>query len=176
MIGAWMKTRHSLLLFWGRIAVYSLLLSGLWQTTSALGQDSSGGELKIEGTYITQLVLNGDDHHTEHLNAPHGNVSLPLDTYRIRAIELQGGYTCLPQSFASLGRITVTRDKPTVLKVGGPLQQVVKVERQGRVLVLNYELVGIGNEKYANTRRDNKPSFTIYEGQKAIASGQFEYG
>jgi hypothetical protein len=63
-----------------------------------------------------------------------------------------------------------------VLKLGAPLAQTVKVQRQGSVLVLNYELLGSGGEKYSGSNRSKPPTFTIYKGDKEIASDKFEYG
>jgi len=72
--------------------------------------------------------------------------------------------------------IDVGEDKPAVLKVGAPLKQILKAERQGRVLTLDYQLLGIGGENYVRDDRDNPPTFTVYKGDKKIASGTFEYG
>jgi hypothetical protein len=51
-------------------------------------------------------------------------------------------------------------------------QPAVTVERQGRLLVLNYEVPGQDVQSEPNS----PPGFAIYQGQKKIASGQFEYG
>jgi len=155
----------------------TLLLSGSWQARPAWGQDSARGELRIEGTHITKIILEGgDDSHREELSDPCGSVSLPVGTYRVQHIELQGGYACQAPGLVGLKSIAVMEGTPDVLKVGGPLRQEVKVRRQGRMLVLNYELLGIGGEKYSDTSRTKPPHFAVCKGDKAIASGQFEYG
>lgn len=72
--------------------------------------------------------------------------------------------------------MTIPKDEPAVFRVGAPLKQIVKVQRQGRGLVLNYELVGVGGEIYAAGDRDKVPTFTVYRGEEEIASDQFEFG
>jgi hypothetical protein len=63
-----------------------------------------------------------------------------------------------------------------MLKVGAPLKQTVRVQRQGGILVLNYELLGVGGEKYTGPDRSKPPTFTVYKGDKEIASDKFEFG
>jgi hypothetical protein len=48
----------------------------------------------------------------------------------------------------------------------------VTVERQGRLLVLRYRTTGEVTQNDPN----RPPAFAIYQGQRKIASGQFEYG
>jgi hypothetical protein len=92
-------------------------------------------------------------------------------------VHLEGDYVCY-----AYGRgiyddlITVDANKPAVLKIGGPLKQSVKVKRQGGVLVLSYELVGLGGETYTSRKRTSTPTFAVYKGDDALASGSFEYG
>jgi hypothetical protein len=141
--------------------------------------DGAKGELKIEGTHITKLVLgplDGSSRGGEWASLS-GSITLPAGTYRIDQIELQGGYAMSSSADSGdLTRIVVSPDKPAVLKAGGPLRQVIQVSRHGSVLTLNYELAGIGGEKYTGATTQSPPSFTIYKGNRAIGSGQFEYG
>ena len=135
------------------------------------------GELQIEGTHIARLVLRRDDNHTEEWSNLSGSIKLPGGMYRVEQLELRGGYTCQQQSLGGLGQITVTKDKPAVLKAGGPLRQIIEVDRRGRTLVLNYGLLGIGNETYvAPTLADSRATFAVYNGDKTIGAGAFEYG
>jgi hypothetical protein len=148
--------------------------------SAGLAQDQAEkatGELKIEGTHIARLVLRGDDNHTEDWTDLSGSINLPVGTYRVQRLELRDNCMCQPQSLTELGQITVSEDKPAGLKAGGPLRQTIDVRRQGRVLVLSYRLLGIGGETYATSRlSDRRPTFTVYKGDKALASGAFEYG
>jgi hypothetical protein len=52
----------------------------------------------------------------------------------------------------------------------------VTVERQGRLLVLNYGVPGEDAQSEPKSEPNSPPGFAIYEGQRKIASGQFEYG
>ena len=163
-LGSKTLTRRSALAVWMLLAA---AVSVGW------GQQPDKGELKIEGTHISRLVLERQDKHREEVSNPSGNITLPAGTYRVQQIELQGGY-----SHPSVGGpIIISPHAPAVLKAGGPILQVVHAERQGRMLVLNYELVGIGDEKYRPVMTpQGPPSFTVYKGDKVIASGRFEYG
>ena len=57
-----------------------------------------------------------------------------------------------------------------------PLQPVT-VEHQGRLLVLTYgPKPGAGALASPTSTRGESPRFAIYQGQRQIAAGQFEYG
>jgi hypothetical protein len=152
--------------------IATLMAAGV---SPALSSDAAKGELKIAGTQISRLVLAGKDNVPQEWSNLSGSVSLPVGIYGVQRIELQGGYSTY--SPGDLTKVTISADRPAVLKMGGPLQQRVRVERRGSALVLNYELVGIGDERYMSANRSpTPPSFTVYREDKAIASGRFEYG
>ncbi len=158
------------ILFFLGIAVY------LCEAQAAPEEDSALGELKLEGQYVNRLVLLHNDGRTERFDRPAQSISLPVGKYRLLEAHLQGGYTCRSSRPAIGDWVTITKDKPAVFKVGAPLEQIVKVQRQGTVLVLNYELTGVGGEVYAPGDRGKPPVFTICRGDREIASGQFEFG
>lgn len=139
-------------------------------------RDSAPGELKLEGKYIERLVLLRKDGHREEFNRPEETIRLPMGEYRLREVYLRGGYTCHAWRDSKINWVTVAPEKPAVLKVGAPLKQTVKVERRGRILVLDYELLGAGTEKYTSGDRSKPPTFTVYKGDKEIASDKFEFG
>ncbi len=59
---------------------------------------------------------------------------------------------------------------------GSPLQPVT-VEHHGRLLVLTYgPEPGAGGLASPTGARGEPPRFAVYQGQRQIASGQFEYG
>jgi hypothetical protein len=69
------------------------------------------------------------------------------------------------------------QDGPVILKSGGLLQPTVTVERHGRLLVLTYGPKSAdGGQLTTADPRGEPPGFTVYQGQRKIASGQFEYG
>jgi hypothetical protein len=157
------------------VLALGILLIAAAGVGSAQQADGGKGELRIEGTNISRLVLAGKDNVPQEWSNLSGSVSLPVGIYGVQRIELQGGYSTY--SPGDLTKVTISADKPTVLKAGGPLRQTVRIERRGSALVLNYELIGIGDERYMSANRSlTPPSFTVYRGDKAVASGRFEYG
>jgi hypothetical protein len=59
---------------------------------------------------------------------------------------------------------------------GGPVQPIT-VEHQGRLLVLTYgPKPSAGGLVSFTDPRGEPPRFAVYQGQRQIASGQFEYG
>ena len=52
----------------------------------------------------------------------------------------------------------------------------VTAKRQGRLLTLDCQLRDAGGRKYTSQTRTNPPRFAIYQGDREIASGSFEYG
>ncbi len=146
----------------------------LCQAQDTNKQDSAIGELKIEGKYIERLVLKQMNGPIKSIDHPAETIKLPVGEYSLMEIHLIDGYSC--RLLSSDRKVTITNDKPVVLKRGAPLTKTVKVKRQGNVLLLNYELLGGGGEKYTSSDRSKPPTFTIYKGDKEIASDKFEFG
>ena len=64
-----------------------------------------------------------------------------------------------------------------MLAVGGPLTNSVSINKRGKYLTLNYELLGAGGAyQLANNDRSHPPEFTVYRGEKKLVSGKFAYG
>ena len=89
------------------------------------------------------------------------------------------------EALASAGLVTMISERtPALLRVGGPLTNSVSVNRRGKILLLNYELVGAGGVlvgaggayQLVNPDRLHPPEFVIYQGDKKVASGKFEFG
>jgi len=142
----------------------------------AQDQRSTLGELKLEGEHVERLVLQRKDGHTERFDRPGEIIKLPLGEYRLQQVDLIGGHTCRVLRLSERGWIKVAEDRPAELKVGAPLKHTVEVKRQGRVLVLDYKLLGIGGENYTGGERSKPPSFTVFKGEQIIDSDQFQYG
>jgi hypothetical protein len=96
---------------------------------------------------------------------------LPQGNYDLQNITLRGGY----QSYNN-GSLTLTPNSPCKLAVGTPLKSSVKVERQGRILRMDYQLLDAQGRKYASSDRSSPPRFVVYQGNRKIGSGNFEYG
>jgi hypothetical protein len=154
----------------------AIILSTGAITCPAQQRDSIQGELKLEGGHIEQIVLRRDDGRTEKFDKPEEIIKLPIGEYQLQQVGLVGGYTCRTTKLSRHNWIKVVEDKPTVLQVGAPLKQTVRVKRQGRVLVLDYKLVGIGGNSYAGGDRSKPPSFTVYKNDQIIDSDKFQYG
>lgn len=162
----------------------SILLPTSASNALAQEQKQALGELKIEGHYISELVLCRKDGHIETFTTPNEELNeilkLPLGEYRIQEVRLRGGYYYDSRRTSLYNKsnwVTITESNPAVLKVGAPLKQTVKIKRQGPILVFNYELVGMGGETYTGTSSRNKrPAFMVYRGDKEVAAGKFEFG
>lgn len=148
----------------------------LCQAQEANKQNSAVGELKLEGKYIERLVLQSRDGKRERFDKPGESITLPAGEYRLLETHLKGGYICSSSRTPTGDWVTIAEDKSAVLKVGAPLKQIVKAQRRGKFLALNYELLGVGGEMYTSANRSKPPIFTVYKGDKEIASGKFEFG
>ena len=141
------------------------------------GQAPAMCRLTLEGQSITRLILRRKENgQREEFRRPEQSIELPIGQYRVQEIHLEGGYTCNTLRDPKQYLIRVTLDEPATLKLGGPLKPTVNVERQGRQLVMSYSLFGVGGELYTNGNTANPPRFTVYRGDKIIASDTFEYG
>jgi len=148
----------------------------LCQAQEVNKQESATGELKLEGKSIVRLILRRrDNNEREEFRRPEQIIKLPTGKYRLQEVHLEDGYISRSNN-TTVKWITIAADKPAVLKYGAPLKQTVKVLKQGSVLVLNYELLGGGGETYTGSNRSKPPTFTIYKGNKEIASDKFEFG
>ena len=139
------------------------------------------GKLNIEGEHIARLVFESGSS-TVLLHYPQQNVSIPVGDYHCSGVYLYCKNVGLfnPQRIFGIKKenISITEDGSTTIKAGGPLKNIVEIKRSGTTLNLNYKLIGIDNKSYTNLngRRDKPPTFTIYKGDKEIASDKFEYG
>ena len=143
----------------------------LCQAQEANKQASTMGELKLEGKYIERLALKQMNGPIKSIDHPAETTKLPTGKYLLQEVRLIDGYSCRNNQW-----VIIANDKPAVLKYGAPLKQTVKIKRQGNVLLLNYELLGCGGETYTSSNRSKPPTFTIYKGDKEIASDKFEFG
>jgi len=144
---------------------------------STQDQNSAVGELKLEGKHIKRLVLRQKDGGTKKFDKPGETIKLAIGEYRLQEASLEGGYSCgITTPVSDANWVTVAEDKPAVLKVGAPLKQTVEVRKQGSLLLLNYKLLGAGGEAYTSDNRSDPPAFTVYKGDKKIASCKFEFG
>ena len=139
------------------------------------------GEIQLEGQFIKRLIMRESEEKGSPLvilDSPDKNVHIPVRTYRMQRIFLDGGEK--HGLFWADGKkeISVVQGKIFTLKMGGPLNHSVKARRYQRNLSLDYTLLGIGDERYIQLPRDRKnpPTFVITRGDNTIVSGSFKYG
>jgi hypothetical protein len=139
------------------------------------------GILNIEGEHITRLVLESGSSAVL-LYYPQKSVFIPTEDYYCSGVYLYSKNVGLFQlqntNRLNKGKISVTEDGLATIKAGGPLKNTVEITRTGTTLKLDYKLIGVDNKSYTsfNGRRDKPPTFTIYKGNREIASDKFEYG
>lgn len=132
-------------------------------------------ELKLEGENIEQLILQSSNQ-KQTFDRPGKSIMLESGTYQISQLQLKGGFIHYPYvDTTRLGPIQIGPGEPATLKAGGPLEQHITVQRKGQLLTMDYRLIGVAGEWYRNNNR-YPPTFTIYKGDKEIASGNFQFG
>ncbi|MCX5636956.1 MAG: hypothetical protein NTX52_04585 [Planctomycetota bacterium] len=137
--------------------------------------------LRVEGRWISQLVLGDDDV----LVLP----PLTEGAFSVPAMPLSVKKCCLKYEKdkpeispkANMPSVHLLENQEMVLRIGGPLGNSVDIKRAGKILKFNYELVGVGGEKYdvqqiTNYDNNKKPSIAIYKGDMQLAGGKFEFG
>jgi len=132
-------------------------------------------ELKLEGGNIELLILqSGNQKQT--FDRPGKSIMLEPGTYQVSELHLKGGFAhFLSQGSTRLEPIQVGPGQPAILKAGGPLEQHIIVQREGQLLTMDYRLIGAAGEGY-RFERVHQPTFTIYKGDKEIASDKFQFG
>ena len=142
----------------------------------------STGRLRIEGKWVHRLVL-GDGEILILPEPVEGIAVVPTGNYTVRQCNLKYDKEKPVISPTRLNeiKVTVSEDGENILRIGGPLNSQVNIQRMGKVLKFDYELVGAGGEKYdarqiTNYDDSKKPSVAIYKGDMQVGSGNFEYG
>ncbi len=136
------------------------------------------GELSVSGQFVRKLVLRNSEW-VVLLSRVADTRKVPVADYtncRLM-IETNGAQATLQEPFLSSGfPCKVNTNKPAVLVAGGPLTNIVQVAKRGRYLSLDYRLVGAGGHPYKLSTLRNEPKFAVYQGDRRLASGKFEFG
>lgn len=151
----------------------------LWCTLTE--KDVPLAKLRVEDQNVSQLVLGDDDMliiprlGDEEMTVPVGDFS--CQSLSLKVDEERTASPRVPRDIV----VSISPDGENVLCAGGPLNQSVQIERVGKTLRFNYEIIGAGGEKYdiqqlTNYDYDKKPSVAIYKGNLQVGSGSFEYG
>jgi hypothetical protein len=137
------------------------------------------GELQIEGESIEQLTFLPASGPVL-LRQPGAVVQMPVGRYPQPRVLLaaQGVQANRQERPVDREAVVILQDSVAKLTVGGPLTNSVRALQRGRSLVLHYQLLGAGGDVYQLPNQDwsQPPRFTVYRGDKEIASGAFEYG
>lgn len=143
-------------------------------------QPTKLGQLEVSGQWIDRMVL-GDANRAAVLEGPKGMVEVPIGVYPEPRVQLRNG-----SAVAFLERpnrpgadpVAVATDTPARLAMGGPLTNTVSVSPRGQTLVLSYQLVGAGGERFNLAIRDysKPPRFAVRQAGNEVATGQFEFG
>jgi hypothetical protein len=139
------------------------------------------GELKLAGAYVERVTLDGGPYSVI-VDQPKALVKVPVGRYgRTRVILKKGDVEVVPEDQrwgpAHRAAMTISEQAPAVLKAGGPLTNSVSISRRGKNLSLNYKLIGLGGAyQLVSQDRAHPPEFTIFQGDKKVASGKFEFG
>lgn len=99
--------------------------------------------------------------------------------YLIAGINFKDGYSVAPCVDESSEELTLTPGKTRRPDIGMTLTPSVAVKRVGRTLKLDFRLLDASGRKYranGGQRQAYTPHFVIYQGDREIGSGDFEYG
>ena len=143
-------------------------------------QPAELGELKLSGDFIQRVHLR-DGPCLVVLDAPAETVRVPVGRYGDHQVRLGKGDAVAHPERSDRGvrmPLAVAKDRPAALAAGGPLTNSVTLSRRGKHLVFSYRLLGAGGETYqlGTTDYNKPPQFAVYQGDKKIASGKFEFG
>lgn len=142
-------------------------------TSPAVGPQAT---LEIVGKGVESLVLVDRAGRQRDLNRPGSSVSVPPGEYYPEQVVLQGGFSARGWSFDQSMWFILAPGRPHRLEVGAPLTPTVTVKRRGSVLKLDYALVDASGRKYSPSDRKDPPWFKVYQGDRQIGAGSFEYG
>jgi hypothetical protein len=144
------------------------------QETTPQPASKEAGRVDIQGEFIQKLTVESKGGRVYEFQKPASSLQLPADEYRVSEVVLEGGYCWLGYS----DWFAVAPGKPHVLEVGAPLIPRVSARRFGRLVTINYDLVGAGGRSYTcvDRNRASRPRFVVRKDNQEIASGSFEYG
>ena len=125
--------------------------------------------LIVEGKHIEKLTLVDEQGHATIITRPGSSVSLPAGRYWIQEICVQWDESGAPNTEKDVNWLTLDPSRPSYLNVGSSATPRVVVTQRGRTLSLNCQGVTriVGSAP---------PQFAVYQGDRRIASGAFEYG
>jgi hypothetical protein len=132
-------------------------------------QKHAAAELLLEGKPVEKLTLTNEQGQSQEILHPGRSVSLPPGRYWIREIRVHWDANGPPQTDRDVNRLTLVPSGSCRLNVGSPRTPLLTAKHRGNLLMLNYN-------PRPNGEASRNAQFTIYQGDRKIASGSFEYG
>lgn len=140
------------------------------------------GEIAITGKHIDRIVMTSQKRAVV-LDRPAPVERVPVGSYMLDNVSLKADgrravLSSRPQELVKSETVKVQSSGQTTLISGGPLTNSVSIVRRGKALVFNYELRGQGGMAYSliNDQGAVQPEFAVYQGDRKVASGKFEFG
>ena len=129
-------------------------------------------DIAFEGQFVSRVMMTNESQEGVLLDWPQAVLRIPVGIYRAQRIDLLDSFSGYPRYERE---ITAQHN---VLKVGGPVKQTVTATREGVSLNLSYTLQGVDHTEYKpdTLSREARARFEIYQGERSVRTGQFEYG
>lgn len=129
-------------------------------------------DVTFEGQFVSRVLLQDDDEGFAMLDWPTPAMRIPRGSYALFRVDLMDSFS---GDLESEERLVAGGN--ALLKTGGPVNQTVSARRQGASLSLGYVLKGIDSVEYLpDISSEASPGFAIYQNDRKVGSGQFEYG
>jgi len=129
-------------------------------------------DISFEGQYVSRVVLRDREYQKSGIiDWPQPVMRIPAESYYLSQVDLLDSFCGYPRTTRM-----ITPGANTQIKVGGPVKQEIAATRSGSVLSLDYSLLGVDNIKYSADSYSNRATFAIYQGDKKVEGGDFEYG
>jgi len=130
---------------------------------------TAAAELLLEGQPVEKLTLTNAQGQSREIIHPGRSLFLPPGEYRIREICVHWDANAPPQTDRDVSGLTLVPSGSCRLSVGSSRTPLLTAKHRGNLLMLNFNPRPDGEDSH-NAR------FTIYQGDRKVASGAFEYG
>lgn len=129
-------------------------------------------DIAFEGQFVSRAMMTNESREWVLLDWPQATMRIPAGNYNVQRIDLLDSFSGYPRYEHE---ITAQHN---VLKTGGPIKQMITASRDGVNLNLNYALKGADQTDYSPDMlsREARARFEIYQGERCVRTGQFEYG
>jgi hypothetical protein len=135
------------------------------------------GTVRVTGELKGRVILEGPGRGAV-LTRTDEAIAVPAGTYSQPTVALDGGAQFLRFTARAPQEVNVTEGGSLDLALGGPLRNSARVQASGGSVRFDYELRGIGGERYKAFINDftQKPKLAVYRGDEQVHSANFEYG